>query len=300
MPQDNQNNSNGLFALMDDKQQPVRRVPLTAALNQELAAMFAEQQAAFLGDKTEITFSGSYNVDPGEIFTIAGYPLSDVISGAIANPLTCQVLNLKNETHKIKALFTGACNDQGKQINFQMFDNGKLLKAGFTLVGSGDTYKKLEEPGLILQDKITAHYDNGSLYFSSYHNTKRFLDLADYYREATDTDLDDFAATDMFAFEDEAAFKEQADSMVRKKIALLQKNEVLKDVAVIDIQTVARNFNAELPPEHHINITVNDDGKLVVPVDKKELKELIRFLDEDYVTAPLTKRKCLTNSKQYL
>src|SRR5690606_17818879 len=182
----------------------------------------------------------------------------------------------------------------------QVFDAGKLLKRGFTLIGSGDTYKKLEEPGLMLQDKLTAHFHNGILYFSSYHNTKRFLDLADYYREATDTDLDDFATTDLFAFEDKVGFKEQADSIIRKKIALLQKNEVLKDITVTDIQTVANNFNAELPEEHHITITVNDDGKLVIPEDKKQLKELIRFLDEDYVTAPLTKRKCLTNSKQYL
>ena len=151
-----------------------------------------------------------------------------------------------------------------------------------------------------MQDKLTAHFHNGTLYFTSYHNTKRFLDLADYYREATDTDLDDFAATDIFVFEDQASFKALADSIIRKKIALLQKNEVLKDLTVTDIQTVANNFNAELPEEHHIAITVNDDGNLVIPKDKKQLKELIRFLDEDYVTAPLTKRKCLTNSKQYL
>jgi hypothetical protein len=80
----------------------------------------------------------------------------------------------------------------------------------------------------------------------------------------------------------------------------LQKNEVLKDISVTDIQAVALNFNIELPIEHHITITVNEDGKLVIPEDKRQLKELIRFLDEDYVTAPLTKRKCLTNSKQYL
>ena len=152
----------------------------------------------------------------------------------------------------------------------------------------------------MLQDKLTAHFHNGTLYFASYHNTKRFLDLADYYREATDTDLDDFTATDIFTFEDEAGFKQQADSIIRKKIALLQKNEVLKNITVTDIQTVANTFNAELPEEHHIKITINDAGKLVIPKEKKQLKELIRFLDEDYVTAPLSKRKCLTNSKQYL
>lgn len=296
----NNNNASNLFALVDDEDTPIRRIPLTAALNTELAQLFAEQQLALLGDRQPIAFTGSYNVDEGEIFTIADYPLPPTIGQAIGNPLTCPVLNLNTETHRIKALFSGTWTAANKTVNFQVFDAGKLLKRGFTLIGRGDTYKKLEEPGLMLQDKLTAHFHNGALHFSSYHNTKRFLDLADYYREATDTDLDDFAATDLFAFEDEASFKEQADSIIRKKIALLQKNEVLKDLTVADIQTVANNFNAELPEEHHISIVINEEGKLVIPEDKRQLKELIRFLDEDYVTAPLTKRKCLTNSKQYL
>lgn len=300
----NNNNPSNLFALVDDNEAPIRRIPLTAALNTELAQLFAEQQAALINDRQPIVFTGSYNVDEGEIFTIADYPLPPDIGQAIGNPLTCQVLNLSTETHRIKALFSGNWSAANKTVNFQVFDAGKLLSNRWTLIGlpiqAGDTYKRLEEPGLILQDKLTAHFHNGTLYFASYHNTKRFLDLADYYREATDTDLDDFAATDLFAFEDQEGFKEQADSIIRKKIALLQKNEVLKDLAVADIQTVANNFKAELPEEHHITIMVNDDGKLVIPEDKKQLKELIRFLDEDYVTAPLTKRKCLTNSKKYL
>lgn len=300
MPNNNNNHIPNLFALVDNADTPVRRIPMTNTLSNELAQLFDEQQQSLLDDKQAIEFTGSYNVDEGEIFTIADYPLPPVIGEAIGNPLTCQVLNLDTETHRIKALFSGVWTAEENTVNFQIFDAGKLLKRGFTLIGSGDTYKKLEEPGLILQDKITAHFHNGTLYFNSYHNTKRFLDLADYYREATDTDLDDFAATGLFAFEDELVFKEQADSIIRKKIALLQKNEVLKDITVEDIQTVANNFNAELTEEYHINIMLNHEGKLVIPEDKKQLKELIRFLDEDYVTAPLTKRKCLTNSKTYL
>ena len=300
----NNNNLSNLFALVNDGATPIRRIPLTGPLNAEVAQLFVEQQTAFLGGKQPIAFTGSYNVDAGEIFTLADYPLPPVIGQAISNPLTCPALNLNTETHRIKALFSGNWTDANKTVNFQVFDAGKLLSNRWTLIGlpihAGDTYKRLEEPGLILQDKLTAHFHNGTLYFASYHNTKRFLDLADYYREATDTDLDDFTATDIFTFEDEAGFKEQADSIIRKKIALLQKNEVLKNITVTDIQTVANTFNAELPEEHHIKITINDAGKLVIPKDKKQLKELIRFLDEDYVTAPLSKRKCLTNSKQYL
>ena len=300
MPDNNNNQAANLFAIVDDTDTPVRRIPLTNTLSTELARLFEEQQQSLLSDKQTIEFTGSYNVDGGEIFTISNYPLPEAISQALCNPLTCQMLNLNTETHRIKSLFSGQWSTANQVVNFQVFDTGKLLSRGFTLIGSGDTYKKLEEPGLILQDKLTAHYNNGTLHFTSYHNTKRFLDLAEYYREATDTDLDAFADTELFAFEDAASFKGHADSIIRKKIALLQKNEVLKDITVADIQAVANNFNAELPEEHHISITTTDDGKLLIPDDKKQLKELIRFLDEDYVTAPLTKRKCLTNSKKYL
>ena len=300
----NANDPTNLLALVDDDENPIRRIPLTDPLSTELAQLFAEQKTALLAEKQTIAFTGSYNVDEGEIFTIIDYPLPPFIGQAIGNPLNCKMLNLNIENSRIKALFSGGWNAANKIVNFQVFDTGKLLSNRWTLIGlpihAGDTYKRLEEPGLILQDKLTAHYHNGTLYFSSYHNTKRILDLADYYREATDTDLDAFTATELFAFEDEAGFKDQADSIIRKKIALLQKNHVLQNITVSDIQAVAKNFNAELPEEHRINITVNNDGKLVIPGDKKKLKELIRFLDEDYVTAPLTKRKCLTNSKQYL
>jgi len=298
MPNNN-NAITNLFALLDDEQTPIRRIPLTNDFQQELGTFFSEQQQAFITDQQTIAFTGSYNVDSGEIFQIEDYPLPESISNALSNPLNNPVLDLNTETHRIKALFTGNWTDQEQKVSFQVFDAGKLLSKGWTLIGSGDTYKKLEEPGLILQDKLTAHYTNGDLLFVSYHNTKRFLDLSEYYTAATDTDLDTFAENELFEFEDQETFKGNADSIIRKKIALLQKNNVLDNLSIDDIETVANDLNQHVAEEHKINITTNN-GKLVIPKDKKQLKELIRFLDEDYVTAPLTKRRCLTNSKQYL
>ncbi len=296
---DNNNQISNLFAILDDIQTPIRRIPLTEQFRQELGEFFSEQKQAFIADKQRIEFTGSYTVDSGEIFTIAEYPLPETISNALGNPLNTPILDLNTETKRIKALFTGHWSDQEQQVSFQVFNSGKLLSKGWTLIGSGDTYKKLEEPGLILHDKLTAQFQNGTLLFVSYHNTKRFLDLSDYYREATDADLDTFAGNEIFEFEDKATFKDNADSIIRKKIALLQKNNVLKDLSVEDIVAVADDLNKNIAEEHKFNIKTKN-GKLIIPQDKKELKELIRFLHEDYVTAPLTKRKCLINSKQYL
>lgn len=288
-----------LFALLDDEKTPIRRIPLTHPFQQELGEFFNEQRNQFVADRQKIAFTGSYNVDLGEIFQIEHYPLPDVISNAIRNPLNNPILDLSIETHRIKALFTGHWTDRQQQVSFQVFDAGKLLAKGWTLIGSNDTYKRLEEPGLILQDKLTALFSDGNLLFVSYHNTKRFLHLNDYYTAATDTDLKIFADNELFEFEDQDAFKDNADSMIRKKIALLQKNHVLDHLSIADIEVVANDFNQHVADEYKINIEIHD-GKLVIPKDKKQLKDLIRFLDEDYVTAPLTKRRCLTNSKQYL
>ena len=295
----NDNAITNLFALLDDKQTPIRRIPLTNDFQQELGAFFNKQQQAFTTNKQIIEFTGSYNVESYEIFRIEDYPLPEAISNALSNPLNNTRLDLKTETHRIKALFTGNWTAQ-QQVNFQVFDAGKLLSKGLTLIGSGNTYKKLEEPGLILQNKLTARYANGNLLFVSYHNTKRFLDLTDYYTAATDTDLDSFAENDLFEFEDQDTFKGNADSFIRKRIAMLQKNNVLDNLSIEKIETVASDINQDVAEKHKINITTTNNGKLVIPKDKKQLKELIRFLDEDYVTAPFTKRRCLTNSKQYL
>ena len=79
----NNNNTSNLFALVDDEDALIRRIPLTAAVNTELAQLFAEQQAALLNDRQPIAFTGSYNVDVGEIFTIADYPLPPAIGQAV-------------------------------------------------------------------------------------------------------------------------------------------------------------------------------------------------------------------------
>lgn len=292
-------NITNIFAIVDDIQTPVRRIPLTNNLQTQIGQFFDNQKQDFIHNKQEITFTSSYNVDIGEIFTIDDFPIPNSFTSALQNPLNHQILNLKEETRRIKAIFTGVWTENEKQVSFQVFDTGKVLSKGITLLNSGDTYKKLEDPGLVLQEKLTAHYQSSKLLFYSYHNTKRFLDLNDYYEAATDTDLDAFADNNIFEFEDKDSFKGNADFIIRKKIALLQKNNVLNNLSIDEIKIVSDELNQNVADEHKINIAIND-GKLIIPENKKQLKELIRFLDEDYVTAPLTKRRCLTNSKQYL
>ncbi len=45
----------------------------------------------------------------------------------------------------------------------------------------------------------------------------------------------------LFEFEDQDTFKGNADSIIREKIALLQKNNVLDNLSINDIETVAND-----------------------------------------------------------
>ncbi len=280
-----------VFAMLEGQENTVRRIPLSGDLQDDITEFIQEQKGSFYTDQSKVDFSGSYNAEVGEIFTITDYPLCKEVIEAVQNPLNFDILNMREQTSRIVALFAGKWTNKEKYICFQVVDARRIISKGFTILNSGNTYTKLKDPGLTLQDKLTALYQGNELLFYSYYNTRRFLDLNDYYREATDTDLQAFATRPLFYLENQEIFMENADSMVRKKVALLQKNNVLRRVTTKDIQQAARQY--------HIKIDTKGD-QIVIPSDKKKLKELLRFLDEDYFTATLTKRQCLTNSKKYL
>lgn len=280
-----------ILAIVDDANSPIRRIPLTGSIQNEVSEFFLRQKENFCVDKEKVDFTGSYNVDiREEVLRISNYSIEDELTNSLQNPLSYDILNLREESLRIMALLAGEWNDE-KYICFQVFDSRKVLDKGFTLIHSQNTYTKLQDPGIILQDKLTALFEEDELLFYSYYNTRRFLDLSNYYKEATDSDLDAFVDNDLFEVENKDLFKYNSDSIIRKRIALLQKNNVLGNLGIDDIRRTAQEYGVS------INI---ENSKIVIPDNRKELKKFIRFLDEDYFTAPLTKRKCITNSKQYL
>ncbi len=286
------NRSINLFALLDDEANPVRKIPVTGPLQAEMSGYLMEQKERFYGTGHQrVEFTASYSIDDGEINFIPSFPLEGHISNAVENPLDYESLDLRVETHAIKALFFGFNSGSDLFVGFQAFDSRKVLRKGFTILNSGNTYKKLEDPGLTLQNSLTAIYEKGELTFYSYFNTKKFVDLSRFYIEATDTDIAEFASNKLFEVEDIEAIKAASDQIVRKKIALLHKNKVLESVTIKSIGATAKEYGVDLDIKNN---------KLLLPSDKKKLKNLIRFLDENYFTAPLTGRKCLTNSKRYL
>jgi hypothetical protein len=278
-----------LLALL--KEEAIKRIVTSGSLQDGVSSYFTNLHNSFYSDKNEVDFDGRYSVDDDEIFIIKDYSLKENIVQAIQNPLTLDMLKLENDRNDIKALICGCWDTQNQQIYFQAFDSRHVLSQKFTLINAKDTFTKLEDPGLIIDERIDATIVDHKLLFTSYHNARKVFDLSDYYKEATNEDLTEFVNNKMFFFEDKQWFIENADSAMRKKVALLQKNNVLGNVKLEEIKKASKGFQ----------ITIDIDKKhIVFPKNKKTVKDIIKFLDEDYFITPLTKRKCVTNSKRYL
>ncbi|MCX8123883.1 MAG: DUF4868 domain-containing protein [Spirochaetes bacterium] len=281
-----------LLALMTDNS--LRRIVSNGDLQNELTKYFLEIKSQFEKNKEEVDFDGRYSVDEDQILVIKNYNISENILNAVENPLTLNILKLKDEVDYIKSLLCGIVdktNTNNTFVIFQSFDRRKVLSKSFTLLNTNDTYTKLSDPGLIINERIDLLYRQNKILFLSFHNARKIFDLSDYYKEATNEDLKEFVKIGIINVEDENWFIDNADSVIRKKVALLQKNQVLSNTTLVNIQKQAAKFGLE--------ITVKDN-KIHLPKDKATIKNIIKFLDEDYFIAPLTGRQCITNSKRYL
>ncbi|WP_405568930.1 Kiwa anti-phage protein KwaB-like domain-containing protein [Winogradskyella sp. Asnod2-B02-A] len=280
-----------LYAIVENNDiQSVYRIPLSGSIQTNLASVFAQQSINLFSDREEVEFDGNYNANDEEIFIIRNYPITQEILDSVANPLNCDILDIENLDGKVKAIFATTNQANQTQINFQYFDSRKILaNRGISLYLSGDTYRTFDTKGIVISESITAIFKDSDLYFKSYFNTRKFLNLVDFYEEATEEDIDDFVGQSIFSFEDAIGFRDDLNSRLRKKIKGIQQRGVLQNNSATEIRDKAHGFG--------ISFDI-DNGQLVLPRNKSLMRDLIRFLDEDYFVTPLTDRRCITNSKR--
>lgn len=283
------------FALTRDEQQPVRRLKLAREVQVLLSEAFALAAANLLNpDVEQIPFNGSYKPDQDEISYIEGFDMPDEIWAAIREPTSVEELRLGLDAPNIRAIFTGATDEAARVVVFQQFRKTQFLTPkGISIILDRGTFKRLEDPGLNISDEVHMIYSRERLFFRSFFVAQRILPLSDYYREATDHDLATFAAIPRLTFADPDSFERNADTWVRRRVALIQDSGIMERLSPAEIQKAAEAYR--LPIQ-----TKQQDGqeKLVLPSDKKGLKEILRFLDENYYTGPLSGRQYLANSRR--
>lgn len=268
------------FAILTDNE--VRKINLTQNIITEIRSLFVDNGEAILADVEAIEFTGNYKIAENEILFV-NFELPQNVRQAVRNPIGVHELVLK--TDDIRCLFWYD-NDT---YYFQNFDKRKLLRNKSILIYDRQTYNKLTNEGLIIDNVIHAVYRDDSFFFLSYANANKIFSLADFYKDATDEEIEEFSGSENVAM-DMAWFKENTNSAIRKQITLLRKSNILSGANTKHIRKSAKGYN--------ITVELDKDGNICFPNDKKACKELLLFLNEQYWTGSITGMKYKTTSKR--
>lgn len=285
-----------LFAYTRDPGNRIVRFAVNNDVQTSMTTYLAEQVESFGTDCEEVPFNGNYKPEPGEMLIIDEFEDLDSLAKVVAAPLDVPVADPCNlDFDQIRALFFGHKEDDGTWLVYlQSFDRRRAISsAGFSIFHSKDTYKRIEGAGLTLDNKLAAKLRGTKLYFFSFFHIRQIFDMSNYYQEATDSDIKQFAGLKELHVEDVDELMAASDSWVRRKVWLVMQNNILGKVPTNDIKAIAVEFS--IPIEF---VTQDGKEKIKLPGDRKSLKTLLRFLDEDYYKSPLSKTNYLTNSKR--
>ena len=280
------------FASLEDQgQQEIRHVRVEQELQKELSDLMSHQRDDLI-DADEVPFDGRYQPTEDEVFFIDGFALPADIVRSIEKPTSAPPLDRQTADRwdALKSFFAGRVASGGRiEAVFQVFDRRRSLAHSKSIIIRNETFSRLDEPGIILDNRAVAVVRNDRLYFRSYISARRVLDLSQFYRIATDDDVKKFTQVTQLAFEDTAQFVAGSDAQIRRKIALINDSAILQNVTPAAIQKAASAYG--------LTIAVRS-GRLVIPRDKKDVKAVLRFLEENYFTSELTGTRFLTSSKR--
>ncbi|MFZ7103266.1 MAG: Kiwa anti-phage protein KwaB-like domain-containing protein [Peptococcaceae bacterium] len=274
----------------------INRLNLTRESQEALCSLFSDSANQMINENNEfIEFDGRYKPDHGEVQYIVDYEIDDKILNALREPTGIDPFTPNSESlPDIKGIFTGRLEPYIR-IAFQKFNKSQFItRKGISLFHNQNTFEKVSSFGINILSNIDCVYtEDGRLLFTSYLSARQIFDLSNFYRIATDRDVVAFVAHECVYVCNQPSFNDNADSWVRRKIALIADSGVLDEYSASQIAEKAAEYKVE------ISLTEQEGvNKLVFPDDKKEMKNILKFLDEDIYKGPLSSATFETNSKR--
>lgn len=268
------------FAILKDDS--IKKINLVQSITENIKNVFISNASSIMTTETEqILFDGNFKIDGDEVLYVE-MNLPENLIEANSNAIGLEVLDINKDD--IKTLFW----IEDDVYYFQNFDKRKLLQNKNVIFYSGTTYHKLKEDALIVENMVNAIFKGSKFYFKSYANANKIIPLSDFFEEASNETIEEFATNPIFDL-DLNWLKENSDTAIRKQITLIQKSQVLISASSKKIKSSAKKFNLEIEMEN---------GKLKVPSDKKVCKNILNFLNEQYYFGLISGKKFLTNSKR--
>lgn len=272
------------------------RVPLDQPTQSSLAEAWETQYEVFINEAGEIDFNPGYKPDSHEHFCVSDYELPDWLKRQDSQVVSDieDIGRDRSLINSIKGLVAFARDSHGEELMlFQNFTASQVIQPGRFLLLEYDTYKSVEQPGLVLDKKLSAVYlpAERKLLFDSFRNVNTFLPLDDYYKEASEEEIREVLSHNLFAHEDleTSVLHANATQWARTRVAMLQHSGVLEQYTAEEIRSRSAEFDVQ------VNIQNN---KIVFPTNKSAARKLLQFLNEERFRGAITGTLYETNSKK--
>ena len=280
----------------------VFKLDLDEDTRRSICRSFEQASQTLIMGKERISFDGTYKPEADEFLEIAPFSLPENIQAAIRNPIGVASYQKSKDSlvqdqasfPEIQAIFVGEwIQQEGSErltVGFQRFHKEQYISnRPFNLFFEGNTFLMERRFGIGISDTVDCLFDGDRLQFSSYHYARQIFDLSVHYRLALDPEVSNFKKSNSLLFADVTTFDEMADSWIRRKVASIHDSGVLEKFSAPDIQTKAYQAG--------ITLEVSQD-KVVIPSDKRKLKVVLGFLDEEAYRGPFSQNTYLANSKR--
>ena len=282
-----------VFALLKDDN--VYKIELHKDVQKEICQTFCNSACELLG-REKVKFDGSYKPEDDESLFISEFKIADELKDAIRNPIGIQSFNPKeyDVALDVKAVFVGECEEsEEKEIFRAAFQRVRkeqhIQPSWFNLFFSEGTFNYEKRKGFSITDVVDCMLKKDELIFSSFFYARQIFSLNEYYRTATDGEIERFTKHDKLLVEDLDGFKQCANTAIRRKIAMINDSNVLDDYSAKHIRNIARQLQVEIDIR---------DGKLVLPNNREKLKNILGFLDEEVYRGAFSSNTYLANSKR--
>lgn len=272
----------------------VKRIVTSAEVQNLLEGVFAQQEVAFLqGITEEVAFDGGWHPEPNELLSVqATNEVETVFAAAQQEVMSLQTVQADQiMSEGIKGIGVLVAKPAGPMLLLQNFDARQILQNRFSLFLSGDTFNQLTAPAFSLATGLAGFVVEGAVKFRSFSNIRKIFALKHLYIEATDAQVDAFAAHASLSIADAGTFKTQADQGIRKLVTAIGHRGTLDLYTADQICTAADGEGLAV---------ARDGARIVVPMDRQGAKRLLQFLDDGYYRARLTGVMYITNSKKAL
>lgn len=282
-----------LLALCGEKHDlEIREVPLSGPVQQDVVSAFLRQEEVFRGAE-EKPFDENWLNDGDEIETTP-IPKDVSVFDRILNLADIELEPIDtNNLEKVRGLAIKVGGQGKERILVQLFAKSQSLsREGLVaLFVENGIYTRLKSSTFCLADKLVCIVEDGLIKFPSLHNLSRVIDTSAIFSVATDKDVKSFAEihTNLFEISDVSQFVSCASQNARKYMMSIAKSGVLQHHTAQILKDKATKT--------HLSVELRN-GKIIMPNKRKDITELMRFLNDGRYIGPISGDTLITNSKR--